>query len=107
MGDQPADGGEDLDQEAAVGGVEPDAVPVAGETTWEALARKRRLRARLDKEIAEGNLQAILDSRAAGVSTEDLAQMWSVTKAWIYTIAPVRVSGRKAGTRKNSRQKDR
>lgn len=61
-----------------------------GEASWEVIAAKRRLREQLDKEIADGTNQAILDSRAAGVTTTALAELWNVTAAWIYTRVPAR-----------------
>ncbi|MFE2755648.1 hypothetical protein ACFXGA_26975 [Actinosynnema sp. NPDC059335] len=62
----------------------------AHETSWERVARWRRLRAELDREIKRTQVAAILDSRAAGVATGELAAMWKVTNAMIYTLAPVK-----------------
>lgn len=60
------------------------------ETSWEAVARKRRVAEQLKKEISEETPQAIEDARNASVSMQDLAEMWGVTPAWIYTIVPAR-----------------
>lgn len=62
----------------------------SGETAWERVGRLRTLRALLDDEIKRTQVQAILDSRSAEISAEDLASMWKVTKALIYTLAPVK-----------------
>lgn len=60
------------------------------ETSWEAVARKRKVVEQFKKEISEETPQAIEDARNAGVSMQDLAEMWGVTPAWIYTIVPAR-----------------
>jgi len=52
----------------------------------------RRLRAELDEEIKRTQVRAILDSRAAGVPTAELASSWRVTVAMVYTLAPVKTS---------------
>jgi hypothetical protein len=70
--------------------------PAAAQPSWEVVAAKRRLREQLDAEIGEDSRQAILDSRAADVPTAELAALWGVSEAWIYTIAPVR---HKSGTK--------
>lgn len=62
------------------------------ETSWEQVARWRRLRAELDQEIKRTQVAAILESRTAGVPTGELAAMWKVTNAMIYTLAPVKNS---------------
>lgn len=59
-------------------------------SSWQVIAEKRRLREVLDEEIARDTRRAILDSREAGVPTAELAELWGVTVAWIYTKAPVR-----------------
>lgn len=65
------------------------------EPSWLVVARKRQLRQQLDDEIARDQHQAILDSRAAGVPATALAEMWGVTPAWIYTVAPARSTSKK------------
>lgn len=83
--------------DAATGGDSPE-----GEASWELIAAKRRLRDQLDKEIADGTDQAILDSREAGISTVALAELWQVTAAWIYTRVPARGPATKKKTTKTS-----
>lgn len=60
------------------------------ERSWETVARKRKVVEQLKKEISEETPQAIKDARNAGVSMQELAEMWGVTQAWIYTIVPAR-----------------
>lgn len=60
------------------------------ETSWEAIARKRRLRDQLEHEIMRDTPQAVADAKATGLKVSDLADMWGVTAAWIYTVAPAR-----------------
>jgi hypothetical protein len=78
-----------------------DAASPEGETSWEVIAAKRRLRDQLEEEIAKGTNQAILDSRKAGVSTAALAELWKVTPTWIYTRVPARGTAAN-NTKKNS-----
>jgi hypothetical protein len=61
-----------------------------GETSWARLARFRELRTWLDEEITAKTPAAIAESRAAGVSAAQLAELWKVTQAWIYTLVPAR-----------------
>lgn len=61
-----------------------------GESSWARVARLRRLRAELDREITTDTPAAIVEAKAAGVKVAELAEMWGVTAAWIYTIAPAR-----------------
>lgn len=80
---------------------EPDATsgeswePVPGERSWERIARKRRLRARLEREITEETPAAVDEAEDAGVRVAELARLWGVTEAWIYTVAPRRKRDRK------------
>jgi hypothetical protein len=61
-----------------------------GETSWDRIARLRKLRTRLDREITEGTPAAVVEGKAAGLKVAQLADMWNVTAAWIYTVAPAR-----------------
>lgn len=60
------------------------------ETSWEAITRKRRLRDQLEQEIMRDTPRAVADAKATGLKVADLAEMWGVTAAWIYTVAPAR-----------------
>lgn len=60
------------------------------ETSWARLARLRALKTRLEEEITAKTPGSIVEARAAGVGAAELAEMWKVTQAWIYTVAPVR-----------------
>jgi hypothetical protein len=60
------------------------------ETSWDRIARLRRLRNQLDKEIADATPDAVRAAKAAGIRVADLAALWDVTAAWIYTVAPAR-----------------
>lgn len=64
-----------------------------GETSWARLARLRALKAQLEEEITTTTPAVIREARAAGVSNAELAELWNVTQAWIYTIVPARPKG--------------
>jgi len=66
------------------------ATPAPGETTWQTITRWRRLIRVAEKAVKQDERRAIVESRGAGVKAEALAEAWGVSKAWIYTIAPVR-----------------
>jgi hypothetical protein len=74
------------------------AQPVPGEKSWEAITRKRELIRMLEAAVKRDSPRAVQDARAEPVSMPDLAAMWKVTVAWIYTVSPAR--SRKQGTRK-------
>lgn len=61
-----------------------------GESSWERLARLRRLRTELDRVITTETPAVVAEAKAAGVKVTELAEMWRVTAAWIYTVAPAR-----------------
>lgn len=65
-----------------------------GETSWERLARLRALKSQLEAEITAKTPAVIVEARAAGVSNAQLASLWNVTQAWIYTIVPARPKDR-------------
>jgi hypothetical protein len=64
-----------------------------GETSWDRITRLRQLRSRLDREITADTRAAVTDAKAAGLKVTELAKMWHVTAAWIYTVAPARPKG--------------
>lgn len=64
-----------------------------GETSWNRITRLRQLRARLDREITADTPAAVTEAKAAGLKVAELAQMWDVTAAWIYIVAPARPKG--------------
>ena len=64
-----------------------------GETSWDRITRLRQLRARLDREITADTPAAVAEAKAAGLKVTELAEMWDVTAAWIYTVAPARPKG--------------
>lgn len=61
-----------------------------GESSWERLARLRQRRAELDRVIPADTPAAVAEAKRAGVKVAELADLWGVTAAWIYTVAPAR-----------------
>lgn len=66
------------------------ATPTPGEQSWEAIARMRRLSKLVDEIVRRETPRAIVESRAAGVTTEQLVNAWDVTSTWIYKLVPAR-----------------
>lgn len=66
------------------------AAPQPGERSWEAIARMRRLSKLLDAIVRREQARAIVESRSAGVSTDELVEAWDVTSTWIYKLVPAR-----------------
>ncbi len=60
------------------------------ETSWDWIARLRQLREQLNREITKGTPTAVAEAKAAEVNVAQLAELWDVTAAWIYTVAPAR-----------------
>lgn len=87
MGNAAAGGAQDAPA-ARTASTEWPALP--GETAWERIARLRRLREQLDQAIANDTPDAVRAAKAAGVKVPELAELWRVTQAWIYTVAPAR-----------------
>ena len=77
MGEQPA-------QSAGSWPAEP------GESSWDRLARLRQLRSDLDRVITAETPAVVAEAKAAGVKVPQLAELWGVTAAWVYTVAPAR-----------------
>jgi len=66
------------------------AAPEPGERSWEAIARMRRLSKVLDEIVRRETPRAIIDARAADVTTDELVKAWDVTSTWIYKLVPAR-----------------
>lgn len=70
--------------------IERLATPEPGEPSWQAIARMRRLGKLLDEIVRRETPQAIVESRAAHVPTNELVSAWGVTDTWIYKLVPAR-----------------
>ncbi|MFI5614964.1 hypothetical protein [Amycolatopsis sp. NPDC051903] len=77
----------DRDEQAQIAAL---ATPAPGEQSWEAIARMRRLSKLIDGIVRRETPRAIVESRAAGVTTEQLVNAWDVTSTWIYKLVPAR-----------------
>ncbi|MFC9250625.1 hypothetical protein [Amycolatopsis thailandensis] len=70
--------------------IERLATPEPGESSWQAIARLRRLGKLLDEIVRRETPRAIVESRAADVPTNELVSAWGVTDTWIYKLVPAR-----------------